>query len=306
MRAAFSKALVDLAKADPSVVLLTGDHGYALFDEFRRVCPAQYINAGIAEQNMVGMAAGLARTGFRPIVYGLSAFIPIRVLEQIKLDVAHDHLPVIFIGDGAGFVYSHLGTSHQSTEDIACSRSIPNLHVFSPADAAEMTLCMGAAYDSHASVYLRVGKSDLGAVHAELPEASVGKLLQIKQGDAGGLSFIATGSLVRCALDIAETSHEGASVWSAPFIKPIDESQIVKICKNSSAVVTFEEHSIHGGLGSLAAEIASEHAPVRVLRIGVKDRFSEHCGTYSYLLKEHGLDRKAIEKQLAVFLSTSV
>lgn len=191
MRAAFSKALVDLAKADPSVVLLTGDHGYALFDEFRRVCPAQYINAGIAEQNMVGMAAGLARTGFRPIVYGLSAFIPIRVLEQIKLDVAHDHLPVIFIGDGAGFVYSHLGTSHQSTEDIACSRSIPNLHVFSPADAAEMTLCMGAAYDAHASVYLRVGKSDLGAVHAELPEASVGKLLQIKQGDAGGLSFIA-------------------------------------------------------------------------------------------------------------------
>lgn len=303
MRAAFSKALVDLAKADSSVVLLTGDHGYALFDEFRRACPAQYINAGIAEQNMVGMAAGLARSGFRPIVYGLSAFIPIRVLEQIKLDVAHDHLPVIFIGDGAGFVYSHLGTSHQSTEDIACSRSIPNLHVFSPADAAEMTLCMSEAYKAHASVYLRVGKSDLGAIHADLPVARVGKLIQIKHGGSGGLSFIATGSLVRCALDIAETSHEGASVWSVPFIKPIDESQIVNLCKNSSAVITFEEHSIHGGLGSLVAEIASEHAPVRVLRIGVKDRFSEHCGTYSYLLEEHGLDRKAIEEQLAAFLS---
>ena len=127
MRAAFSDTLVNLARNDPKVLLLTGDHGYALFDQFRKVCPAQYINAGIAEQNMVGMAAGLARSGFRPFVYGLSAFIPIRVLEQIKLDVAHDQLPVVFLGDGAGFVYSHLGTSHQSAEDIACARSIPHL-----------------------------------------------------------------------------------------------------------------------------------------------------------------------------------
>lgn len=306
MRAAFSKALVDLAKNDPSLVLLTGDHGYALFDEFRRACPTQYINAGIAEQNMVGMAAGLARTGFRPIVYGLSAFIPIRVLEQIKLDVAHDHLPVIFIGDGAGFVYSHLGTSHQSAEDIACSRSIPNLQVFSPADGAEMTLCMNAAYRSHASVYLRIGKSDLAAVHHDVPEASPGKLIQLKPGEKNGLAFIATGSLVRCALDVAEASHRDASVWSVPFIKPIDETQIIDICRNSRAIITFEEHSIYGGLGSLVAEIASEHAPVRILRVGVKDRFSEHCGTYSYLLKEHGLDRSAIEEQLNAFLSNSV
>jgi transketolase len=127
MRAAFSEALVRLAKADRNVLLLTGDHSYALFDDFRRECPAQYINDGIAEQNMVGMAAGLARVDFRPIVYGLSAFVPVRFVEQIKLDVAHDKLPVIFIGDGAGFVYSHLGTSHQSTEDIACTRSIPDL-----------------------------------------------------------------------------------------------------------------------------------------------------------------------------------
>ena len=129
MRAAFSKTLADIAQADPRVLLLTGDHGYALFDEFRKVCPEQYINAGIAEQNMIGVAAGLARAGFRPYVYGLSAFVPIRVLEQIKIDLAHDSLPVILIGDGAGFVYSHLGTSHQSTEDIAATRALANLHV---------------------------------------------------------------------------------------------------------------------------------------------------------------------------------
>src|ERR1700712_4849555 len=131
-----------LAVQDPKVLLLTGDHGYALFDAFRKECPSQYINAGIAEQNMVGMAAGLARVGFRPFVDGLSAFVPIRVLEQIKLDVAHDDLPVIFLGDGAGFVYSHLGTSHQSTEDIACTRAIPGLEVLSPADRFEMAATM--------------------------------------------------------------------------------------------------------------------------------------------------------------------
>ena len=129
MRDAFSKSLVDIAKKDPNVILLTGDHGYALFDEFRKIIPNQYINAGIAEQNMVGMAAGLARVGFRPFVYGLSAFIPIRVLEQIKIDIAHDNLPIVLLGDGAGFVYSHLGTSHQSTEDISATRSLPNLTI---------------------------------------------------------------------------------------------------------------------------------------------------------------------------------
>ncbi len=122
MRNAFSRALVDAARNDPRVVLLTGDHGYALFDEFRQVSPEQYVNAGVAEQNMVGVAAGLAKAGLRPVVYGLSAFVPVRVLEQIKLDICYEQLPVLLIGDGAGVVYSSLGTSHQSTEDIAALR----------------------------------------------------------------------------------------------------------------------------------------------------------------------------------------
>src|SRR2546430_6398138 len=142
MRNAFSQVLVDHACRDPRVLLLTGDHGYSLFDEFRRVCPGQYLNAGVAEQNMVGVAAGLAKGGFRPVVYGLSAFIPIRVLEQIKLDICYEELPVVLIGDGAGVVYSSLGTSHQSTEDVAALRAVPHLAILSPADASEMTACM--------------------------------------------------------------------------------------------------------------------------------------------------------------------
>jgi transketolase len=305
MRAAFSDALVRLAKADPKVLLLTGDHGYALFDDFRRECPAQYINAGIAEQNMVGMAAGLARTGFRPFVYGLSAFIPVRVLEQIKLDIAHDHLPVILIGDGAGFVYSHLGTSHQSTEDIACTRAIPDLSVYSPADRFEMTACMNLAYQSKAPVYLRMGKSDRGDVHTAVPAAKAGSLLQTKTGQTGEVTFIATGSLVRTAMDIAAETYPDAAVWSAPVIKPMDVQQVAAICAQSRAVVVLEEHSVLGGLGSTITEIAAEFAPVRLLRIGVQDRFSQHCGTYEYLLKEHGLDRATVAQRIQAFVTAS-
>lgn len=303
MREAFSKALVSIGKLDPNVILLTGDHGYALFDDFRRECPAQFINAGIAEQNMVGMAAGLARTGFRPFVYGLSAFIPLRVIEQVKLDIAHDGLPVVLIGDGAGFVYSHLGTSHQSTEDIACTRAIPNLAVYSPSDKFELTACMKLAYQSASAVYLRIGKSDRGDVHGALPKLKTGSLVELAPGQSGGIAFIATGALTRTAADIVASAYPKAALWSAPFIKPIDSEKVAAICAQSRAIVVLEEHSIFGGLGSVIAEISAAHSPVPILRIGVQDRFSHHCGSYEYLLKEHGLDRVAIEKRVSDFFS---
>ncbi|MBA4027056.1 MAG: transketolase [Cyanobacteria bacterium DS3.002] len=306
MRDAFSNSLVKLAMADPNIILLTGDHGYALFDEFRKQCPTQYINAGIAEQNMVGMAAGLARTGFRPFVYGLSAFVPIRVIEQIKIDVAHDNLPVVFTGDGAGFVYSHLGTSHQSMEDIACTRAIANLAVLSPSDRFELTMCMQAAYDMKSSVYLRMGKSDRGDIHSAVLSCEIGSLSNVQEGKENQIAFLATGSMSRVASEIAASHYPDAALWTVPFIKPIDESQVIAICKRSSAIVVLEEHSVMGGLGSVITEIASENCPIPVLRIGVKDRFSHMCGTYDYLLKEHGLDRDAIELQIRSFLSRQV
>lgn len=303
MRAAFSEALVALANADPRVLLLTGDHGYALFDTFRRECPQQYINAGIAEQNMVGMAAGLAKAGFRPFVYGLSAFVPVRVLEQIKIDVAHDHLPVVFLGDGAGFVYSHLGTSHQSTEDIACARAIPNLAVYSPADRFEMTACMDLAYAARSPVYLRMGKSDRGDVHAgPLDAVQVAQLLEVRKGTPGAPALVATGSMVVTALRLARQYFPAFAVWSAPFIKPAPTAQIAALCRDSDYVITLEEHSIFGGLGSLVAEIACDKAPTRVIRIGVEDRFTEQCGTHEYLLREHGLDDESIRQRLDALL----
>lgn len=301
MRQAFSKALVDAATRDERVLLLTGDHGYALFDDFRKACPDQYINAGIAEQNMVGVAAGLAKAGFRPVVYGLSAFVPVRVLEQIKIDVCYEELPVIFIGDGAGLVYSTLGTSHQSFEDIACLRAVPHVDILSPCDAAETTACMQAAFERQSPVYFRMGKSDVGTVHGN-PLAALrrGALLKVREGK-GPVSFIATGSMVRTACNVAEASD--ATVWSAPWIHPLDEAQLAGIASRSRALVTFEEHSVRAGLGSAVVEHLAESAPMPVLRIGIGERFSTTCGSYAHALREHGLDEAAIARRVQPFVA---
>lgn len=300
MRNAFSDALVAAATADPRVLLLTGDHGYALFDPFRKACPDQYINCGVAEQNMVGVAAGLAKAGFRPVVYGLAAFVPVRVLEQIKIDVCYENLPVILIGDGAGLVYSHLGTSHQSTEDIACTRSIPELTVLSPADRFEMTATMEQALRCQSPVYLRMGKSDRGDVHTAPLSLQPGEMLQVRQGSAR-VALLATGSMVRTALDIANQGLD-AEVWSVPAIKPLSSHQLKDIASRVDKVVTMEEHSVSGGMGSAIAESLATIKPTPLYRIGIEDRFSASCGSWEHLLHEHGLDTPSVAQKIQRFL----
>jgi transketolase len=270
MRDALSNRLSMAADRDPRIMVVTGDHGYALFDEFRRRHPDKYLNAGIAEQNMVGMAAGLARSGFRPIVYGLSAFVPVRVLEQIKLDIAHDELPVLLLGDGAGFVYSHLGTSHQSTEDIACLRAVPNVSIFSPADAAELDACFDLALEGGGTTYMRIGKADRGNVHdVPLTGYRKGDLVPVHRPGGADFALIATGSMVSTAQRMAK-GFQGAAVWSVPTIKPLNAEQVVAAAAGLRTVITLEEHSVLGGLGAAVAEILSERAPTRVIRIGVE------------------------------------
>ncbi|MDR6535952.1 transketolase C-terminal domain-containing protein [Variovorax soli] len=298
MRTAFSNALVEAATQDERVVLLTGDHGYALFDEFRKRCPGQYINAGIAEQNMVGVAAGLAKAGLRPIVYGLSAFIPVRVLEQIKIDVCYEKLPVVFTGDGAGLVYSTLGTSHQSFEDIACLRSVPHIEIMSPCDAHELTACMRMALRAEGPVYLRMGKADVGQVHASLPDLRRGQLVRVREGHHP-VALIATGSMVKAACALGD--ELAASVWSAPWIKPLDTRQVAELAAGASAFVTFEEHSAAGGLGGAVLEALSETRPLPMLRVGIGERFSQTCGSYAHAMREHGLDLASVRERVLPF-----
>lgn len=301
MRAAFSKAIVDAAKADPKILLLTGDHGYALFDDFRKALPDQFINAGIAEQNMVGVAAGLAKAGFKPIVYGLAAFVPVRVLEQIKIDICYENLPVILLGDGAGLVYSHLGTSHQSTEDIACTRAIPSLTVLSPGDRFEMAAVMKLAFDLQAPVYIRMGKSDRRDIHKEPFQLSIGQMLKVREG-SGKTAILATGSMVSTALDLVDSDGFDAEVWSVPSIKPINTIQLNEIAQRVLSIISIEEHSVIGGLGACIAEEISGNNALPICRIGIEDRFSNACGTWEYLLEEHHIDIASISKKIHKFL----
>lgn len=303
MRNAFSDALVAAATRDPKVLLLTGDHGYALFDAFRKACPDQYINCGIAEQNMVGVAAGLAKAGFKPVVYGLAAFLPMRVLEQIKIDVCYENLPVILIGDGAGVVYSHLGSSHQCTEDIACTRVIPSLTVLSPADRFEMTAAMQLAFEVSAPVYLRMGKSDRGDVHQQALQFKAGQLLPLSP-QPQKIALIATGSMVVTALALVKQGLN-AEVWSAPSLKPLDAATLADISRRVACIITLEEHSVLNGLGAAVAEQVAEAHPAPVYRVGINDRFSSLCGTYDYLLEEHGLTLEAIDEKISRFLKSN-
>lgn len=299
MRATFSQALVQAASHDPNVLLLTGDHGYALFDDFRRAAPDQFVNVGVAEQNMVGVAAGLAKAGFKPVVYGLSAFVPIRVLEQIKLDVCYEQLPVVFIGDGAGLVYSSLGSSHQSTEDIAALRAVPHIDILSPADDEEMAYSMRHAMRFAGPVYLRMGKSDVGRIHDKPIHAPVGDLIELRREEGRAPAIIATGSMVKTALALSESCLR-ASVWSTPSITPFNRVQLEHIARSTDLVLVLEEHSAVGGLGGLVAEITGDMVGVRprVIRLGSEDHFSEKCGSYGYLLNEHKIDLNSLRDRL--------
>jgi transketolase len=300
MRDAFSAALVKAAQQDERILVLTGDHGYALFDDFRRLLPDRYVNVGVAEQNMVSMASGLAKSGFRPLFYGLSSFIPMRVLEHIKLDICYEELPVVMIGDGAGVVYGAQGASHHCSEDISALRAVPHVRILSPADASEMTRALELAFSAERPVYLRIGKSDIGSVHEGAIKYDWGDLIEMRPG-GGGLGFIATGSMVFAALEEA-ARWDGSSVWSAPSLKPLSVEQVIAICRNHRAIITMEEHSIYGGLGAAIAEISSSYAPCWVGRIGIQDRFAKYAGSYEYLRSEHGLDAAGISRQVDEFI----
>lgn len=298
MRDSFSNSLVEATHKDSRVYLLTGDHGYALFDALRKENPDRYLNAGVAEQNMMGVAAGMAKTGLLPIVYGLAAFVPVRVLEQIKLDICFEKLQVILIGDGAGVVYSKLGVSHQSFEDIAALRALPNIRILSPSDKYEMKLCMENALAHQGPTYIRVGKCDMGPVHNSAEFAKSPGIHEVIKPKSSSPVIMATGSMVKIAQNLIEKSFPGFGLYSVVQIKPFDEKSFLNFTEDSNLIISLEEHSVYGGLGSVIAEVVTSNQPKKVLRLGIEDRFSDKCGTYDYLMVEHGLDEKSLIEKI--------
>lgn len=298
MRDCFANTLVEASLKDPRVYLLTGDHGYALFDPIRKQNPERFLNAGVAEQNMVGVAAGMAKTGLIPVVYGLASFVPVRVLEQIKLDICFENLQVILIGDGAGVVYSKLGVSHQCFEDIAAVRALPNMTVLSPSDDHEMKLCLDFAFSHKGPTYIRVGKCDMGPVHQSYNFAGKPGIHEVIKAKEGAPVIMATGSMVKVAQKMIENHFPGFGLHSVVQIKPFDEKSFLKATEKTNLVISLEEHSVFGGLGSTISEVVSSTIPKKVLRLGIEDKFSDKCGTYEYLMHEHKLNEEALVKKI--------
>lgn len=277
-------------------MLLTGDLGYSVFEEFRDRFPRQYLNAGVAEQNMIGTAAGLAMSGKRVFAYSIVPFVTFRCLEQVRDDVCHHHLPVCVVGVGGGYSYGHLGATHHALEDIAVMRSVPNMTVVCPGDpleaqAAVHSLC---AYDGPS--YLRLGKNGEPIIHHEDLDFVIGKAIPvIPHGD---ITLVSTGAMLPAVMETAALLLQkgiAARVVSMHTVKPLDVDALRQAAAETKLIVTIEEHSIIGGLGGAVAEALSVHdIRIRHVLCAAPDAFAHAIGTQQYLRAQAGLTPEAM------------
>jgi transketolase len=303
MRQAIPSLLLEAADHDERFLVLCGDHGYKLFDSLRSRHPERFINVGVAEQSMVGIAAGLCRTGFRPCIYGLAAFVPMRVLEQVKIDLCYGSLPVVMLGDGAGLTYSVLGTSHQCGEDVACLRPLPNIAIYSPCDAHELRACWIEARGASQPSYLRIGKEHPDDIHAGPVSGTSPTVVSEARHAFTRAVIVATGAMVRVGLGFAR--EHGIRCISVPRLKPAPV-ELIPLLADAERVAVLEEHVSAGGLWSLVLEML-QHAGVRRPRniepIGLRDAFTQTAGDHQHALSEHDLDDGQVAVRLTHWLN---
>lgn len=305
MRDAFVERLTALASNDPKICLITGDLGFGVLDDFAEQLPGQYINAGVAEQNMTAIAAGMALEGHSVFTYSIANFPTLRCLEQIRNDVCYHDANVNIVAIGGGFSYGVLGMSHHATEDLAILRALPRMTVVSPGDlweAREATAQL-AALDGPS--YLRLDKSAAAETTAPGEEFQLGKARTLRDG--GDLTLIATGGILGEALKAADDlAHDGIQcrVLSMHTIKPLDVDAILDACRQTGGIVTIEEHNIVGGLGSAVAEACLDAGvqPKIFHRIGLRDIYSTVVGTQEYLRQYYGMDAPAITSAITAKL----
>ena len=295
MRDAFFEVLTAVGAEDERVWALTGDLGIGLFTGFEEAAPGRYLNVGIAEQNLVGIAAGLAYAGKVPFAYSIAPFITSRAHDQVRVDVALARANVKLVGVGGGLAYGTLGPTHHAIEDVALMRALPNLTVLAPADPAEARGAARAALEVDGPVYLRLGKNGEPALLPPEPFV-VGRARLARDG--ADLTICATGPVLGEAIAAAGTLAEqgvDAAVLHFPTLKPFDVDAVAEALERSPLVVTVEEHSVIGGLGSAVAEAAAESGrPVRLRRLGLQDSFAHAVGKREHLLAVYGLDAPAI------------
>jgi len=298
MRDTFANEIEIMMREDPSIMLLTGDLGFGVFDSIRENQPDNFINIGVAEQNMTGIASGLAMEGYKVFTYSIANFSTLRCLEQIRNDAAYHELNVNVVSVGGGFSYGPLGMSHHATEDLAILRAIPQITMISPSTLMEAKFATRALAQTHGVGYLRIDKSyfdDSILDHQE--DFQLGKNRILRTGD--DLSLFATGGIIKEAMIAAEYLDNigiNCKVLSCHTIKPIDKTSILNAISETQGIISIEEHNIIGGLGGAIAEICLENSirPKIFRRIGLNDTFSSVVGSQKHLREKYGMDSKAI------------
>jgi transketolase len=286
-RAAYRETLLDLARADARIWCLDSDMG-GLEKQFQAELPNQYVDVGIAEANLMSFAAALASTGLLPFANTMAAFASARALEQVKLDIAYHNLPVRIVGTHAGLSAAHYGPTHHATQDLAAMRTLANLTVLAPADAAETARLVREAAHVPGPVYIRLGRNPTTPVSNG--EAAIGRAAELHPGD--DVTLVAAGVAVSFALETADALAArgiGARVLNMHTIKPLDVAALVAAAEDTAGVVTVEDHSVLGGLGSAVAEALAEHHPTRVRRVGIADAFCHRPGTHAEQLAAAGV-----------------
>jgi len=296
-REAYGKTLVELGKENPDVVVLDADLSQSTMTRlFASEFPGRFFDCGIAEQNMVGIAAGLAASGKIPFASTFAVFVPGRCFDQIRMSIAQPGRNVKLVTTHAGISVGEDGTSHQSIEDLSLICSLPGFTVIVPADAIETAQAVRAAAESYGPFYIRLWRPKLPLVYSEDYRFNLGKAVTMRQG--GDATIIAIGTMVAMALEAAENlKRKGIDcrVLNMPTLKPIDEAAIIEAATETGAVVTAEEHLEHGGLGSIIAQVLARHQPVPMEFIAIKDTYCK-SGKAAELWQRYGLTAKDIEK----------
>jgi transketolase len=302
VRRAFLETLVELAAEDRRIVLLTADLGFTVVEPFAGRHPDRFFNVGVAEQNMLGIATGLAEAGYVPYVYSIATFAALRPYEFIRNGPVHQRLAVRIVGVGGGFDYGSNGPSHHALEDFAVMRVQPGLAVVAPADAAQARAALVAAHPLRGPAYFRLGKDEHARVDGLGGRFRVGRAETVRSG--GDILLVTTGSIARNAVAAAEAlaAHGvDATVLVVACISPPPVADLVEALERFDTAVTVEAHYVDGGLGSLVCEVAAEHAvPCRITRCGVRELEPGRSGSEAYLNEVHGL---SVEKLLATCLS---
>lgn len=303
MRNAFVQAVTALAEIDPRVVVLAADIGNRMFDDFKDRFPRRFYNCGVAEQNMTGVAAGLALAGFRPFTYTITPFVTTRCLEQIRVDLCYHGLPVVIVAVGAGYSYASLGATHHACEDIAFLRALPGIQVVCPGDSWEVKAAVAGTIHFNGPTYLRLGKKGEPLVHKAPPSRfSIGRALVLNQGET--VALLSTGNLLPEAVEasqLLDNSGISCELVSYHTVKPLDEEYLSAAFQKFSLIVTLEEHSRIGGFGSAVSEwVCSQHSfpNAQLLSLGTPDAFPHNAGEHHYFRQKFGLTGQQIAERI--------